>query len=182
VFSSTRLKQALLEENQMQHRMKQNPLPYERVKEILAGQEVGRFVTVNKNGYPYAVPVHFVYYEGKIYLHGLLKGQKLDNIKGNRKVCFEVDQMHGYLKDGALNPCSVNTDYESIIILGDANIIQEFEFKQKVLDQIVQKYAPEMSHVGMSEKMVRGTAVVEIKINECTGKYYNQSSLDRDNA
>ena len=42
------------------------------------------------NGYTYAVPLSFVYADGKIYFHAALSGHKLDAIKNNDKVSFCV--------------------------------------------------------------------------------------------
>ena len=61
----------------MQNRMKKNQLNEEQITEILIKSPVGNIATINENGYPYVVPVHFIYYEGKVYFHGLPIGQKI---------------------------------------------------------------------------------------------------------
>lgn len=166
----------------MQHRMKLNPMPSHRIHKMLEEEAVGRFVTIGPDGYPYAIPVHFVHYQDKIYFHGLPRGQKLDNLRANPRVCFEVDKMYGYLKEGVDMPCNVNTDYESIIIIGDAIVLEDVELKKTVLKAVVAKLTPDMSDMKIPDKMVMATAVVEITVKECTGKYYNQATLNRDNA
>jgi nitroimidazol reductase NimA-like FMN-containing flavoprotein (pyridoxamine 5'-phosphate oxidase superfamily) len=53
---------------------------------------------------PYILPVNFGYEGGCLYIHCALKGKKLDILKRNPMVCFEVDIDHA-LVVGA-TPCS----------------------------------------------------------------------------
>ena len=102
----------------MQGRMKKYQISFPEVEEILKEQKVGRLATLNSNGYPYITPVHFIYENNRIYIHGLSKGQKIDNIKNNSNVCFVTEEMLGLLLDE--KPCYVNTAYKSFIVLGKA--------------------------------------------------------------
>lgn len=98
----------------MQGRMKKHQISFPEIEEILKEQKVGRIATLNPNGFPYITPVHFVYENNRIYIHGLRKGQKIDNITGNPNVCFETEEMQGLILDE--KPCDVNTAYKSVII------------------------------------------------------------------
>ena len=60
---------------------------------LLSSRQVGTIATINKDGTPYCVPVHFVYADGKIYIHGLPAGQKIDNLIANPNVCLSVYNM-----------------------------------------------------------------------------------------
>lgn len=137
---------------------------------LLARALVGRISTINENGYPYTVAIHFVYENNKIYFHGLSRGQKIDNIKRNSKVCFEVDEMKSLMLDNLDTACKADTEYESVVILGSATILSDLEKRKSILQAIVQKYAPELPD--MPYTMMNGTAVVEIAIEEMTGKYH----------
>ena len=156
----------------MQHRMKTHALTINQVEELFDRAQVGRIATQNQDGFPYAVPVHFVYYQGKIYVHGLPKGQKIDNIKKNSKVCFEIDEMITLICDGVSVACDINTKFNSVIALGHARVIKEVIYVKEVLDKIIEKYTPHLSGSIIPENMLKGTAVIEISISECTGKYY----------
>lgn len=155
----------------MQGRMKRHQLSKEEISEILSEAQVGRIATQNGNGYPYIVPVHFVFSEGKIYVHGLIKGQKISNIQENNKVGFEVDEMADIIPDYN-NVCDTNTAYRSVIILGTASLIDEPGYKKEILHSIVAKYTPQLLHLSFPEKMVRATGIIKIQIEECTGKYF----------
>ncbi len=154
----------------MQSRMQKHRMEKESVDLLLARAMVGRISTINENGYPYTVAVHFVYENNKIYFHGLSRGQKIDNIKRNSKVCFEVDEMKSLMLDNLDTACKADTEYESVVILGSATILSDMEVRKSVLQAIVRKYAPDLPD--MPYTMINGTAVVEIVIEEMTGKYH----------
>lgn len=156
----------------MQHRMKTHQLTAEQTVQVLERAVTGCLATVNQNGSPYVVPVHFVYYEGNIYIHGLPKGQKIDNIKRYPAVSMTVFEMNGLLLDPDGKPCDTNTSYSSAVISGRAALIDNLELKEKILKNIVVKYTPDLSERPLPENMVRGTAVIQISIDELTGKYY----------
>ena len=155
----------------MQARMKQYPLPDHRISALLATETVGRLATAGADGYPYVTPVHFVYLDGSLFFHGLAAGEKLKNIKSNPLVCFEAERMVSLIHDPA-RPCDTNTEYESVIIRGDASLVDDTGRKVRVLDAIVAKYAPQHSGTPYPPAMLRMTAIIEIAIRSCTGKYY----------
>lgn len=154
----------------MQGRMMQHQLNNDQIESMLLSEQVGRLATLNANGFPYVVPAHFVYSENKIYIHGCGKGQKIDNIKLNSKVCFEIDHMSELILSE--NPCNVNTAYESVVIIGSALILNNSTDKATVLKKIVDKYTPALSEKELPARMINATSVIEITILECTGKYY----------
>ncbi|HML04704.1 MAG TPA: pyridoxamine 5'-phosphate oxidase family protein [Methanobacterium sp.] len=154
----------------MQYRMKTHQLNEEQIKEILVKSQVGHIATINENGYPYVVPVHFVYLDDKIYIHGLAKGQKIDNIMANEKVCFETYFMKGLILDES--PWNVNTEYKSVVIMGKASIVEGHDLKEAALNKIVEKYTPNLTGIEFPDNVMRGTSVIEIIVEECTGKYY----------
>lgn len=153
----------------MQGRMKKYQISFLEIEEILKEQKVGRLATINLNGYPYVTPVHFVYENNCIYIHGLSKGQKIDNIKNNSNVCFEIEEMLGLILDE--KPCDVNTAYKSVIILGNAKLV-EGEKKVEALNAVVSKYTPHLANIPFPENMLKATSVIEIEIVEATGKRY----------
>ena len=154
----------------MQYRMKTHQLNEEQIKKILVKSQVGHIATINENGYPYVVPVHFVYFDDKIYIHGLPKGQKISNIKANKKVCFETYFMKGLILDES--PWNVNTEYKSVVIIGKASVVEDHDLKEAALNKIVEKYTPNLTGIEFPDNVMRGTSVIEIITEECTGKYY----------
>lgn len=160
----------------MQFRMKNHQLTKEQVEDLLERSQDCVLATQGSDGFPYAIPMNFVYYNDEIYMHGLPKGQKIDNIKLNSKVCVEVHEMLGLLYediDVACDvACDVNVKYNSAIILGYASLLTDIGAKREILNRVVNKYTPQFSGEVLPENMVRGTGVIKVEIKECTGKYY----------
>ncbi|BCJ93513.1 pyridoxamine 5'-phosphate oxidase [Anaerocolumna cellulosilytica] len=155
----------------MQYRMKHFQLTEEDIKKLLQRAETGRLGTIREDGYPYVISMHFVYYNGKIYLHGLPKGQKIDNVNHNPKVCFEVNELLG-LQPGEKNACDTEAIYNSVVLTGTAQILSDALYKREVLNKLVEKYTPQFVGKELPENMVKGTAVIEILVEKCTGKYH----------
>ena len=153
----------------MQGRMKKHQISLSEIEAILKEQKVGRLATLNSNGYPYITPVHFIYENKRIYIHGLSKGQKIDNITNNSNVCFETEEMRNLILDE--KPCEVNTAYKSVIILGNAKLV-EGEKKVEALKGIVNKYTPHLVNISLPDNMLNAVAVIEIDVVEITGKQY----------
>lgn len=156
----------------MQYRMKTHQLPQSEVHALLDKALTGTLSTINPDGAPYSVPVHFVFLDGVICFHGLPAGQKLDNLKTDPRVCFTVYEMRELLLDPDGKPCDTNTAYVSVVIQGKAKLLDMQEEKQRVLSAIVAKYTPQLAGRELPSNMVNGTAVVQIRIEKMTGKYY----------
>jgi nitroimidazol reductase NimA-like FMN-containing flavoprotein (pyridoxamine 5'-phosphate oxidase superfamily) len=108
----------------------------ERVKEMtrpeidqfLTCARVGRIGLISKEG-PYVVPVGFGYSDGKIFFHTCREGLKMEVIRSNPNVCFEVDES---ISDGSLA--------KSVIVLGRAEVLEEKERMIPYLQKLIDKY------------------------------------------
>ena len=78
--------------------------------------------------------------------------------------------MEGFLT--AEMPCDVNTQYLSVIILGEARMLDSNDEKIEALNKIVEKYTPSLAGKDFPEKILKTTSVIEVSVTECTGKYY----------
>ncbi len=156
----------------MQHRMKTHQLDIEQIEALLRTEQVGTIAVVGADGAPYVTPVHFLYADGQIHLHGLPKGQRMEAIQRDGRVSFNVYRMDRLLLDEEGKPCDTNTQYQSVIIQGEAALVTDPARKVQLLKGIVEKYTPQLADVALPENMVRGTAVVSIRIAQMTGKYW----------
>lgn len=93
-------------------------LPPETVKEILKTVNTGVLSVSGDDGYPYGVPVDFVYTDGKILFHCALTGHKLDGIRRNNKVSFCV------ISADDVYPDEYTTYYRSVILFGRASVLE----------------------------------------------------------
>jgi len=157
----------------MQNRMKTHQLEMKEIESLLETETVGRLATVGAAGTPYVIPVHYVYCNQKIYIHGLIRGLKIDNINSNPNVCFEIDKFEQLIYPEEKSPCDVNTQYRSVIITGTAKMVDDADEKLKsdILNLIVEKYTPSLAGAPFGNA-IKATGVIEITIKEVTGKYY----------
>jgi len=152
--------------------MKTHPLTKEKIDNLLLSTSIGSLATLNNDGSPYVIPVHFLYYNEAIYIHGLPKGQKVDNIGADSRVSMTVYEMESLLLDPNEEPCETNTKYESVIVSGKATLVDDKEHKKEVLAEIVKKYTPHLTQKEIPDNMVKSTAVIKIEMQNVTGKYY----------
>ena len=144
-------------------------LDLDAITELLNQAPVGRFATVSPDGTPYVVPVNFAFEGDRIYFHCATEGMKLDNLTANPKVCFEADEMTElYVSQD--RPCACGCFYKSVIARGKAGIVGDESSRLHALRLLVKKYAPGKENRPMGEDVLKQTIVVEIVVEEISGK------------
>ena len=146
-------------------RSKANMLTNEEVENILKTSPNGTLALYGENGYPYSVPVNFVYSDGKIYFHGAAAGYKLDCMKKDPHVSFSVIGKDDIAKE------NFTTLFSSVIAFGTIRVIDTMEEKIPVLEAMVGKYSAEFMESG-KELISKGCGSVayELTIDHMTGK------------
>ncbi|MEM2786185.1 MAG: pyridoxamine 5'-phosphate oxidase family protein [Candidatus Nitrosotenuis sp.] len=156
----------------------------QKVVEFLNQEHVGRICSIDKDGFPQVIPMNFVFLNDSIYMHSHTRGEKLENIKNNNKVGFEVDKELEFLPSYFTHPTDASqadTLYISVVIKGVGTIVQNREEKALALNKLMEKYQPE----GRYEKILSDMPVVDevaiIKVTPITirGKYKIGQHLDR---
>jgi len=113
------------------------------IERILSLTNIGRLATNGRNGYPYITPLNFVSLEGTIYFHCAPKGEKLDNLRRDPLVCFEVDLPLSYIDIG-LDPgrpiCHLHQYYHCVIIRGSAAVVEDSTLKVAALNALIAKH------------------------------------------
>ncbi|MCF6159037.1 MAG: pyridoxamine 5'-phosphate oxidase family protein [wastewater metagenome] len=139
------------------------------IEYILSTATVGRLGTC-AHGIPYITPMNFVYDKetSKVYLHCAHEGKKLDNIRVNPNVCFEVEDVkHIIVKQPT---CGSSVAYKSVIMFGSIRMLTDSATKNAALRKLADKYAPQNPEVPFTDVMLNRTNVLEIEIVEITGK------------
>jgi len=162
---------------------------YEKIKEFLNEEHVGRISSIDGNGFPQIIPMNFVFLNDAIYMHSHVKGEKLDNISQNNKVGFEADRELEFLPSYFSDPHDASladTLYISVVIKGIGSFISDREEKTLALNGLMEKYQPEGQYDPMKSDMKVLDAVSVIKVIPQTlhGKYkigQNMNSADRMN-
>jgi len=137
------------------------------IEAILHRAGVGRLGLAVGN-LPYVVPLNYVYHNGAIYFHCADEGRKIDMLKANPQVCFEVDEDYGIVRSNKPSPHS--THYASVIVFGRAQIVDDLQRKFDALQALLDKYAPGRHYRQMRLNEAKTATVVEIIIDGMTGK------------
>ena len=148
----------------------------DKIIQFLNEEQTGRISSIDENGYPQIIPMNFVLINNIVYVHSHIRGEKLDNIKRNSKVGFEVDRNLEFLPSYFFDPNDASladTLYISVVIKGEAVIVSDSTEKALALNALMKKYQPEGKYEPMRENMqvLNQVAVIKILPNEINGKY-----------
>jgi len=149
---------------------------YDKIKEFLNGEHVGRVSSIDENGFPQIIPMNFVFLNDVVYMHSHVKGEKLGNISRNNKVGFEADKELEFLPSYFADPHNASladTLYISVVIKGIGSFVSDREEKTFALNGLMEKYQPEGQYDPIQSDMRVLDAVSVIKITPHTlhGKY-----------
>ena len=145
------------------------------IERILSSTNIGRVATVGADGFPYITPVNFVSLEGNIYFHCAPKGEKLDNLMREPRVCFEVDVPLAYIDIG-LNParpiCQLHQYYHCVIMRGIAADVKDSILKLAALNALIAKHekTDDFPPVTADMSSYKACKVIEIKPDSITAK------------
>ena len=117
-------------------------------------------------GLPYVIPVNFGYDDGCLYIHSAPEGKKLDILKRNPKVAFEMDIDHALVS--GKTPCSYTFNYRSVVGFGTAAILRNLSEKRKGMNAIVSHYAG--SEDIYPDDALAKVTVVRIEISSMAGR------------
>ena len=149
---------------------------YEKIKEFLHKEHVGRLSSIDSSGFPQIIPMNFVFLNNVVYMHSHVKGEKLDNVSRNNKVGFEADKelefLPSYFEDPH-NASLADTLYISIVIKGTGMFVIDRDEKTLALNGLMKKYQPEGQYDPIESNMSVLDAVSIIKVvpQIITGKY-----------
>lgn len=141
-------------------------LSFDEIEYILKDSSSGVLSLNGSDGYPYGVPVSFIYLDNKIYIHSKKDGYKIDCINKSSKASFTI-----IYKD-QVSKIKFNTDFQSIIAYGIINIMENEKEIIYVLYKFAEKYKTASSDEIMAEinKFMNRLALLEFDIEHITGK------------
>ena len=133
---------------------------------ILRKGQVMHLALADPQGQPYVVPLGYGYAPGEVVFHGALKGLKLDLIRLNPQVSFDVVLRPELVRDP--DPTEYSMRYLSVIGTGIAEILEDPAEKQRCLDLLMEHY--EGPQDPLPPEALARTAVVRIRVTSLTGK------------
>ena len=120
---------------------------------------------------PYVVPLNYGYImeDGKltVYMHSALKGRKLDMIRANPNVFFEMDCDRNPFEGE--KPCQYGLSYSSVMGRGKAVIVEDVEEKMNAMSILMKTQTGK--DFTFDEKLVSIVAVIRIDVSEYTAKH-----------
>ncbi|MDY0098782.1 MAG: pyridoxamine 5'-phosphate oxidase family protein [Bacteroidales bacterium] len=136
------------------------------IEDILSGSEVCRIAMIDGDK-PYIVPLNYGYRDKTIYFHTAPMGKKIELLKANNKVCFEIELFSQIIRRD--KPCDWTSKYRSVTGYGTVEFLSDPDQKREGLDII-------MSHYGKTDQntyqdsIVEKVLILKLKIEEITGK------------
>ena len=143
--------------------------------EFLRRQKIANVGTVDRNGWPYVVPLVYIY-EGGGYLHtGDHQGHFLTNVQNHPQICVEVSEIGG-LHRGTPYAYNSTLVYASAIAFGPASVLDGPESRKKkawFLDRLMTKYGEPEWSFEPGYPLIDRIVLCEQKIEVVTGKQSN---------
>lgn len=117
-------------------RRKKQALTAQETVAVLTGGTSGVLALSGDGGYPYAVPLSYVYQDGHIYFHCARAGHKLDAIRQDPKASFCV------IDRDEIVPEEYTSHFRSAIAFGTIRIMEDEQEKRQAIEALALKYAP----------------------------------------
>jgi len=126
----------------------------------------GVLAALGDDDYPYAVPLNYIYHDGKIYFHGSKTGHKLDAVLKHPKASFCV------ISEDRVVPEKFTTAFRSVIAFGRVRILDDTDEKRSALKVLTLKFSSgyEKEHFKKLDSVLDNVCVLEFTIEHMTGK------------
>jgi hypothetical protein len=147
-------------------RRKRQQLSEEKSIGILQKATAGTLALLGDGGYPYAVPISYVYADGKLYFHSALSGHKIDAIRNCDKASFCV------IDQDEVHPEKYTTYFRSVIAFGRIHIIEDEQEKLETARLLGDRYNPNQEEA-LQKELEKGLSrmlMIRFDIEHLTGK------------
>lgn len=153
---------------------KERQMSSEATAAIFSKGNHGTLAVNGDDGYPYAVPVNYVYDGGKIYIHSAKYGYKIDAVKRDDKVCFSA------ILNSKVQQDKFTAAFQSVIAFGKISFVEDEAEKKRILEQFIYKMSPEFVEGGMKfvNAAIGKTALLCIDVEEIKGKENMATTFD----
>lgn len=134
---------------------------------ILTRGSWGVLSLIGDDGYPYGVPLNYVYRDGRLYFHGAKEGHKLDAMRREPKASFCV------VDSDELIPEEYTTYFRSVILFGRMNIVTDRERMRDIITVMAERFNPDDTAQHRNEAIEREfppLCIMELEIEHMSGK------------
>lgn len=147
-------------------RRNRQQLSREDCERILGRCTSGVLALAGDGGYPYAVPLSYVYADGTIIFHSAVQGHKVDAIKRDSRCSFCV------IEQDEVKPAEFTTYFRSVIAFGRIRILEDADEKVQALRLLGRRYSPgdEPGLQHEIDKSLDHVLMLRLDIDHLTGK------------
>ena len=127
----------------------------------------GVLALTGDEGWPYAVPLSYVYDGEKLYFHCAVSGHKLDAVKKEPRACFCV------VAQDEVVPENYTTHYKSVVVFGRVRVLDDEREKRAAIEKLALKYSPNESAQSMNDEINRSwnaLCMLELSPEHVSGK------------
>lgn len=147
-------------------RRRKQALEKTEITAVLLRNTSGVLALTGTDGYPYAVPLSYVYTAGKLYFHCAKEGYKIDALGQGSKASFCVIDRDEIVRE------DFSTNYISVIAFGEAYLVTDDEEKRRSIRLLAGKYGTgdRAADEKEIEKSWNRLTMICLDIKEITGK------------
>lgn len=147
-------------------RRKNQALSMAECEKILRKSTSGVLAVAGDDGYPYAVPLSYVYEDSRFFFHCAKAGHKLDAIRRETKASFCV------IDRDEVVPQEYTTYFRSVIAFGRARVLEEETEKRQALEKLAARYSPAYPQGREREidRLFQQVCMIELTVEHMTGK------------
>lgn len=148
-------------------RRSRQALPAADCEAILSAGTSGVLALSDSEGFPYSVPLSYLYQNGKIWFHCARSGYKLDLLRANPRASFCV------IGQDKIVPAEYTTYYRSVIARGTIREITDEAQKMDLIRRLTRKYAPDEPNEAMEAEIRQyrdALCILELEVTQLTGK------------
>lgn len=149
--------------------MRRNDLamPPEETLALIDAQDYAVLCLIDPAGRPYGVPLDYVRRGDILYFHGAREGRKVDAMRANNRACAVITG------DTAVVPDKFGRKYESAVVEGPIEIIDDPALKRQVMTWVVESRSPGYREKGQSviERMLDRVLVYKLEMETFSGKH-----------
>ena len=134
---------------------------------ILYSCTSGVLALTGDGGWPYAVPLSYVYDGEKIFFHCATSGHKLDAVRSEPRCSFCV------VAQDEVSPEEYTTRFKSVIAFGRLRVLEEDAQKRAAIEKLAVRYAPMESYESQNSEIERfwpALCMLELSIEHVSGK------------
>lgn len=141
-------------------------LTTEEIKEILRKNTSGVLALIDKEGFPYAVPLSYVFRGNSLYFHGAKTGHKMEAMLSNPNASFCIIDQDQVVSE------RFTTFYRSALVFGTMRILEDSKEKEEALIWLCKKYSPLESQESIAKEIAKfpSTCVYALDIEFWSGK------------